>query len=153
QFRALLRQLLLRFRILRLGLVAERGKEMLPDQIELSLHVAGVGGHHDDDVLLRHHQAELAILAVAAIGAVPRAPELKAVALRPGGGFDRVRILLVLSLLAPRLADPLRRDDLLAVPLALLQVTLADLRDVFGLDVQAVPADRNPLRAFVPPRL
>ena len=42
------------------------------------------------------------------------------------------------------------REQLLAVPLALLQVELAELGDVLGAHVQAVAAERDALRARVP---
>src|SRR5262249_58342276 len=49
--------------------------------------------------------------------------------------------------------DPRLGHELLPVPLPLLQVELAELRNVLGADAQAVPAGRDPLRAGLPGRL
>ena len=43
--------------------------------------------------------------------------------------------------------------ELLAVPLPLLQVELAELGDVLGADAQAVAAERDALRAGLPGRV
>ena len=60
-----------------------RRQQVLPDQVQLALHVAGLGGDGHHGVLLRHDDHELAESAVAAEGVMPAAPELVAVALQP----------------------------------------------------------------------
>ena len=61
---------------------ADRRQHVRPDGIEDALHVRCVGGGRDDQVLVRQHDAELAVRPVAAV-AVPGLPELEAVALPP----------------------------------------------------------------------
>ena len=56
---------------------------MFPDQILLRLHILIVCGHGDDGVVLRHHDAKLTVLAVAAIHTVSALPELIPVADQP----------------------------------------------------------------------
>ena len=129
----------------------ERGRldgrqELVPDQVQDGLHVLDAAGDGDHGVLLGQHDAVLPEGPVAAIGAVAAAPELVAVALvpvafgiAPVGGLPRGGRL-----------HPGRGDKLLALPLALLQVELAEPGDVLGADAQAETAGRNALGAGLP---
>src|SRR5207244_5097254 len=96
-----------------------------------------------------HHDAELAVGAVAAVSAVPAAPELVAVTLVPVA----LRVAAVGGLPGRRRLDPRGRDQLPAVPLAFLKVQLAEFGDVLGADAQAVAAERDALRAGAPGRV
>ena len=71
------------FGICRKGFVLKGGEEVLPDEIELALEIAVVGGHDDYGVLFGEYDAELSSSAVASIGTVAALPELVAVALVP----------------------------------------------------------------------
>ena len=64
-------------------LVLQGGEDVFPDQIQLRLHILIVCGHDDDGVVLRHHDAKLTVLAVAAIHTVSALPELIPVADQP----------------------------------------------------------------------
>ena len=91
----------------------------------------------------------LAERAVAAIGAVAAAPELVAVALVPVA----LRVAAVGGLPGGGRFDPRGGHELLALPLAFLQIQLAEPRDVLGADAQAVAAGRDALRAGLPGRV
>ena len=112
--------------------------------------VVGAGGHRQDGVELGHDDAELAERTVAAVrrcGGTARTGSRSPAASRSRswsgipGRWD---------LLARRLLDPFLRDQLLAVPFALLQVELAELGEVFGAEVEAAAAERVALGAAVP---
>src|SRR5262249_368536 len=87
--------------------------------------------------------------AVAAEGAVAASPELVAVALVPVAR----RAAAVGRLPRGRRLDPLRGDELLALPLAFLVQELAELRDVLRSNAQAVATGVDPLRALLPRRV
>src|SRR5262249_7176311 len=101
-------------------------------------------GH--DGVLIRHHDAELAERAVSPVAVISTSPELIAVALIP----IALGIAAVGDLLGSRHLNPVARHQLLAVPLAALQVQLSELGNVFRPTPQTVPAERDPLRARSP---
>ena len=98
---------------------------MFPDQVQLALHVAGLGSDRHHGVLLRHHDHELPEGTVAAEGIMPAAPELVAIALQPV-----VLIVRTTGLCGQRLLDlegrcllhPLGGKQLPAMPDAFLQV-------------------------------
>ena len=112
----------------------------------MSFTPAGDGDHR---VLLGQHDAVLAERPVAAVGPVPAPPELVAVALVPVA----LRVAAVGRLPGGGRLDPRRGHELLALPLALLQVELAELGDVLGADAQPVAAGRDALRAGLPGRV
>src|SRR5208282_6026702 len=87
--------------------------------------------------------------AVAAVGAMPAAPELVAVALVPVARWAAA----VGGLAGGRRLDPRLGDKLLVLPLALLQVKLAETGNIPGADAQAVTAGRDALRARFPGRV
>src|SRR5204863_2229450 len=84
-------------------------------------------------VVLRQNEHVLPERAVAAI-AVPRLPELVAVSLVP----VTARARAIRRLQRGRRVDPRGRDELLPVPLPLLQVELAEPGDVLRAHAQAV---------------
>ena len=59
------------------------GEELVPNGVQLVLRRVGVGRDDDHRVLVGQHEQELTAGAVAAIGVVGAAPELKAVTLPP----------------------------------------------------------------------
>src|SRR4051812_18751510 len=132
---------------------------MVPDGIHLSAKAVRVGSDRDYGILLGNHDAELAGAAVAAKGVVRAAPELEAVTLRPVDADLRVSFLIVWDLLARRLFDPFFWEQLPAIPLSLLKIELAELRDVFRAEIETIAAERVafgagvPLRVFNPQRL
>src|SRR5438270_8300647 len=109
---------------------------MLPGRIHHRLHVGHAAGDGEHGILFRHHDAELAEGAVAPERAVPAAPELVAVPLRPVAGLARA----VGDLLARRLRHPALGHELAPFPLSLLEIELAEPRDVLRLDAEAPAA-------------
>src|ERR1022692_3518377 len=128
-------------------------QQMLPDQVQLALHVAGFGGDGHDGVLFRHHNHILSERAIAAEGVMPAAPELVTISLEPivlvvrAAGFGGQRLL---DLEAGGLFDPLGGEQLPASPGALLAIQLADLREGFGLNAQAPTANVDAARTGFP---
>ena len=140
--------------VLRRGVRGERarlhrGQQVLPHQVHHAAHVLRAAGDRDDRVLLGHHDAELAERAVAAVDAVAAAPELVAVALLPVA----LRVAAVRHLARRGRLDPRGGQQLPPLPLALLQVELAEARDVLGPHAQAEAAERHPLLVGVPGRV
>src|SRR4030095_7516515 len=59
------------------------GQQLLPDNVQHGLHILYAAGNGQNGVLLWKNEAELAESAVASIGIMAAAPELKAVSLFP----------------------------------------------------------------------
>src|ERR1035437_3036748 len=123
----------------RLGL--KRRIEFIPDGIHFTLEVAGIGRDGNHRILVAYHGAELATGTVTAKRIMGATPELKAISLLPINGDLGVGILVIRDLLARGLFDPFFRDQLLALPLSLLQIKLAELRDVFRAKLKAIAAE------------
>ena len=85
--------------------------------------------------------------AVAAVGVVPAAPELVAVAHAPVGGALRVAVV---RMGGRGLGDPRCRHRLLARPDAALQVHLAKAGDVLELDMEPGAAEVDAARVALP---
>ncbi len=102
QAREGLSELLLLRLVVGQGLAPQTGQELVPDQVQLPLHVIGVRGNRDDHVLLRQHDAELAVRSVTPVRAVPTSPELESIALLPVAPV----VAAVRRLPAGRLTDP-----------------------------------------------
>src|SRR5204862_2359900 len=117
-----------------------------PNHVQYSLHIFDTAGDRHHRVLLRHHQAILPERAVATKSIVTAAPELKTVALIP----IALRIAAVRGLLRRGHRHPFGREQLFAIPTALLQVKLAELRDVLRTHAQPVTAQRNALKVRIP---
>src|SRR5439155_26181899 len=122
---------------------------MLPGRIQHRLHVGHSAGDGEHGALVRHHDAELAEGTVAPVGTMPAAPELVAVPLRPVAGLARA----VGDLLTGRLRHPLLGHELAPFPLALLQIELAEPRDVLRLDAEAPSPFIDAARAALPGRV
>ena len=129
---------------------AEGRQEILPNLVEHGLHILETTGDGQHGFLLREDEAELAERAIAAERAMSAAPELVAVPYRPVRVGLRVAVVRVRG---RRFGDPLRCEDLRAVPFALLQVELAKPGDVLRSDVQAGSANVDSLRIGVPHRI
>ncbi len=115
-------------------------------QVEDGLHVLHAARDGDDHVLRRQDEAILAERAIAAERPVPRAPELVAIALVPVAG----RVGAVRGLPAGRGVHPGRREQLTALPLALLQIQQAQSCHRLGAQVEPIAAVRHALRARFP---
>ncbi|VXB73774.1 hypothetical protein FRIGORI9N_410010 [Frigoribacterium sp. 9N] len=126
----------------------EGGQQVRPRRVEHGLHVERLAGQGEHDVVFGQHDGELSVGAVAAV-AVAGHPELEPVALRPVG----VRLARVRDVRARGLGDPLARQQLHAVPLALLQVQLAEGGDRVGGGVQSAEAELAAGRVALPPDL
>src|ERR1035437_5395186 len=122
---------------------------MVPHQVHDGLHFVGAGRDREHGILLRHDDAELAVPPVAAIKARPAAPELIAVTLLP----VTLGIAAVRGLTGGGFLDPCRREELLAAPLSLLQIELAELGDILSAETQPPATGGNALRASFPNRL
>ena len=116
--------------------LADRRQQVRPERVQHALHVGGVRRRGDHGVVLGQDHAELPVRAVAAV-AVPRHPELEAVALAP----VRVRLVRVGHLAPGRLIDPRVAEQPPAVPDAALQVEQAELGDGVGGGVQTAEAE------------
>ena len=125
------------------------GQQFLPHEVEFTLHLAGLCGDGDDSVVLRDHEADLTVAAVATEAVVLAAPELKAIALLPVRRFATGRFGIV-HVLRGGFCDPFFREQRLPVPVAALQVELTKFRDVLRADVQAISAEAVALRARIP---
>src|SRR4051812_14386839 len=117
-------------------------KQFIPDQIEHGLYIFNPARNCDDFILVGHHDAILSESAVAPVGIVPTAPELKTVALVP----ITFRITAVRRLLRSRHRDPFGWEQLFAIPTTLLQVDLTQPRDVFRANAQPIAAERDALK-------
>src|SRR5208283_4874777 len=106
-------------------------------------------GDGDDGILFRHHDAELAESAIAAVSAMPATPELTAVTLIP---IAR-RVAAIGSLPRRGGFHPRSGHQLSSIPLAFLQIKLPEPRDVLRPDVQSQTAKRDALRAGFPRRI
>src|SRR5690606_25973992 len=102
------------------------GKDLLPQEVHDRLHVAHAAGDRHDSVVLGKNDAVLAKSTVSTVQAVTCPPELETIALVPVarglasvGGLPRGRHL-----------DPGCRQQPPSLPLSLLQVEEAELRDV-----------------------
>ena len=104
------------------------GQYLVPDDIEDALEIADATGGSHNQLAGGVDDAELPEGAIAAEGMVPATPELEAVALFPVGFLVHV----IADLFAGSHGDPFGGDDLLALPLALLEVQLAEFGNVFG---------------------
>ena len=135
------------------GLGRTCGEEIIPDGIPFPLEVAGLGGNGNHHVLIRNHDAQLPSRSVTAKRIVGAPPELKAIALSAIDSNLGMRFLLIRHLLACCLFHPCLCDQLLAIPLALLEVELTELGDVFRTKLQAVATEGITLRAAVPLRI
>ena len=98
------------------------------------------------NTLIGFNQEYRAERAIAAEAVVPGSPELIPVALVPVTG----RVTAIRHLERGCRFDPLGRQQLSAIPLSFLQIELAELCDVFGLQTQTIATDGGPLRAFQP---
>src|SRR5205823_2412413 len=127
----------------------ESGQQFVPDDVEFALHVVGVGGDGDDGILFGNDDAELAVGAVTAEGVVAAAPELEAVALVPIFG----RVAAIRNLSGSGLFDPRSWNELLASPLAFLQIEQAEFGNIFGADFQTKAASIDSLRTGGPFRI
>jgi len=67
-------------------------------------------------------------------------PELKTITLPPINADLGMGFLVIRDLLTRCLFDPFSRDQLSARPLSLLQVKLAELRDIFRAKLQPITA-------------
>src|SRR5258708_6649848 len=92
----------------------KRRVQFIPDDIHLALKVVRIGGDCDNGVFVRNYDTKLAPSAVAAVGVVRAAPELKTVALRPINADLRMAFLVVWNLFARSLSNPVLRNQLLA---------------------------------------
>src|SRR5699024_5247214 len=117
----------------------DRRKQVFPGEGEYSLHGCALTGHREDQVVLRKNDAELSERAVTAV-AVACHPELEAVALLPVGCRIRARRYVR----SRCLIDPRGGKELATVPLAFVQVELAELGDGFGVRVHPAEADFMP---------
>src|SRR5690242_6857616 len=115
-----------------------RRQQLLPYEVQHALHVPSATGDSDNSILVRHDNAKLPKRPVTAIAPVPAAPELVAVPLIPIAGG----IAAVGSLDRGGSIDPFRRNKLFAVPLAVLQIKLAELRDILSTNVQPRTTER-----------
>src|SRR5439155_11258258 len=116
-----------------------RREELIPNHVQHRLHVFDAAGDRHDGILVRHDKAILPEGAVAAISIVTTAPELETVTLIP----IALWIAAIGRLLPGGHGDPFGWDQLLAVPTALLQVKLAELRNILCAHAQAVTGQRN----------
>ncbi len=104
----------------------ERRQQVRPHLVEHALHVRALRGHRHHRVRLGQDQRELAVRAGGAVP-MPADPELEAVPLPP------VRIGIGGGHLRPGgLGDPLGRQQLFALPDAVVQVELSQLGDGLG---------------------
>ena len=122
----------------------EGGQKVFPDSIEFSLHVAGIGCYGHNDVLIGHHDYELAACSVRTEGVVPASPELEAVSFDPVRADFGMSFVLVRDLFGGGLLDPFAGNKLLAIPLPLLQIELAQLGDGFSTKVETLPPKEFP---------
>jgi len=135
--------------------LTQAGQQMFPDEIDHSLHVERAARDRDDRVERRDDDAELAECAVAAKRIVAAAPELVGIALVPVTVLFELSEILPrsgrrLDLEARRLLDPLARQQLLAIPAALLQIELAEFRDRVGRRAKPPAAGVDAARTFRP---
>src|ERR1044072_3515769 len=123
---------------------------MLPNIVQQPWHVRGMAGDNDDEIPTRYDDAELSVGSVAAICAVPAAPQLVAVAVVPiAADIQTIDCLLQRLCLSPndvpgrgrlpgpaRRIDPLLRQELTTFPLPPLQIELAEFRHRFRREAQ-----------------
>ncbi|OQA21164.1 MAG: hypothetical protein BWY63_01349 [Chloroflexi bacterium ADurb.Bin360] len=126
--RELCRELRVGGRIFRQCILRESRQQLLPHQIERGLHIGAAARQRQHRILLRQHHTELPKGAITAIGAVPAAPELKTITLRP----IAIGIVPVGNLGARRRFHPGFRQQLYAIPASLLQIQLPKARDILG---------------------
>src|SRR5690606_1592243 len=130
------------FRIFYKRLIHNRRKNVLPCKIDFLLHVGGFRREHDDNFLLRNHDNKLSVGTISAERIVPRPPELITIALKPVAGIThrlcRRRCLHDLS--CCRRGNPFFWQNSPAVPLAIIQIKLSELRHSFRLNTQSPSA-------------
>ena len=127
----------------------DRRQEVGPDVREDRLHVLDARRRHHDEVGLRHHDAELPVGPVTA-EPVLRHPVLEAVALGP---VDvRVRVEVGADVPGRGQGDPPGREQLLTLPLPVLQEQLPERGNGLGREVQAGEAQRPTVDVLVPVR-
>src|SRR5438132_1610470 len=99
---------------------------MFPDQIEDGLQIPNTTGDGDVRIFVRQDEAELTKGAVAAIAIMLATPKLIAIALLPidvGAG-------VIARLFGGRRSYPFAGDQLLALPISLLQIELAEVGNI-----------------------
>ena len=126
------------------------GSKQVPGELQRQRRIEYIDAPRDgkDGILFRHDDAVLAEHPVSPVRAMPAAPELIAVALRPialrAGDRPDPR--------GRRLRNPGFREQSSALPDAPLQIELAEARDLLGGETQPDAAHRDPLRGIRPRR-
>ena len=135
------------------------GQQVFPDQVDLALHIANVGGGDDHGIFLGHEDDVLTVCSVGTHAVVTAAPHLITVALQPVailhlhclchilGGFA---CGAALDVLGGSILNPAGWQELLALPLSLLQQELAHLGQIFGLQEEAPSSSVDALRTLIP---
>ena len=133
---------------------------MLPNEVQLALKVLNVGGDGNNSILVGYDDDILTACAIGTETAGTATPHLVAVALHPvagilghaafGGLFGAGTGIDALHLLFRHLSDPFGGNQLLAVPLPLLQQQLSHLRQVLGLQVESPTTTVDALRTLFP---
>ena len=132
---------------------------MFPDQVDLALHIANVCGSDDHGILLGHEDDVLTVRSVGTHAVVTAAPHLIAVALQPVAILHLHRLChflggfacgAALDVLRGSVLNPAGGQELLALPLSLLQQELAHLGQIFGLHEEAPSSGVDALRALIP---
>ena len=120
---------------------------MRPDRVDHGLHVGDSRSYGEHGILLGQHDAELPERAVAAVGVVLAAPELITVTLRPVVARG---VVAVLGVQCGGIVHPLGGNHLPPLPVAALEVELAELRDVFRRDAETEAALVDAAWALLP---
>ena len=142
---------------------------MIPDKVDLFLHVSDLGCGHYHCILLGNYYDVLAVGTVGSEGVVAAAPHLVAVTLEPVAGgridisFTHLNFIRTCraarDLLRAHFLDPVGRNDLFACELASVQDAETHLGKVLGVEIEAPSAcvdsgrTLQPLRFFNTERL